>query len=348
MQFNEPNHHVGVRVHTPLIAVAALTALSMSTPSAFAADPAQGATHQTDSVAAQPLELARVRYRQGVDAYKEGRFRESIDLFLEADQLMPSAALSFNIAAAYEKIAQPASALRWYRDYIRRAPDAADRPQVEALVRGFEQGLAKEGKQQLTVTSLPPGASLSIDGKAVGVTPWTGEIAPGSHRLDFRMAGREPTSTEVELPTDHAIDVATDLAPAAAPMPSQSGAQSRPAVTHTPAASTSSPGSSTMTTLGWVGIATGGAALGGALVFEILRRGAESSAEKDRTQIGYADKLDTMYTYQTTSRILVGVGAGLAITGGALLWFGRPKSTTPTVGLGCGPSGCGTSVRGSF
>ncbi len=103
-----------------------------------------------------------------------------------------------------------------------------------------------------------------------------------------------------------------------------------------------------MTTLGWVGVATGGAALGGALVFEILRRGAESSAEKDRTQIGYADKLDTMYTYQTTSRILMGVGAGLALTGGALLWFGRPKSTTPTVGLGCGPSGCGTSVRGSF
>jgi hypothetical protein len=103
-----------------------------------------------------------------------------------------------------------------------------------------------------------------------------------------------------------------------------------------------------MTTLGWIGVATGGAALGGALVFEILRRGAESSAEKDRTQIGYADKLDTMYAYQTTSRILMGVGAGLAVTGGALLWFGKPKSTTPTVGLGCGPSGCGTSVRGRF
>jgi hypothetical protein len=103
-----------------------------------------------------------------------------------------------------------------------------------------------------------------------------------------------------------------------------------------------------LTTLGWTGVAAGGAALGGALVFEILRRGAESAAEKDRTQLGYADKLDTMHGHQTTARVLLGVGAGLAVTGGALLWFGRTKSTTPTVGLGCGASGCGTSVRGSF
>jgi tetratricopeptide (TPR) repeat protein len=334
-------------MRVPLVSAAVLTALSMSAPSALAAEPSSG-TRKGDSVAAQPLELARVRYRQGVDAYKEGRFREAIDLFLEADELSPSAALSFNIAAAYEKIAQPASALRWYRDYLRRAPDAADRSQVEALVTGFEQGLAKDGKQQLTVTSAPPGAALTVDGSAVGITPWTGEIAPGSHRLDFRLSGREPASRALELPADRAIDVAIELAPAAAPSPAPSRTD-RASANATPSTPPKqSDGSSTTSTLGWVGIATGGAALGGALVFELLRRGAESSAEQDRTQIGYADKLDTMHGYQTTSRVLLGVGAGLAVAGGVLVWLGRPKSTTPAVGIGCLPSGCGSTVRGSF
>src|SRR5262249_28961624 len=83
------------------------------------------------SGAAQPMEIARARYRQGVEAYKAGHYRESIDYFLEADRASPSAALSFNIAVAYEKIDDVAAALRWYRDYLRRAPDAKDRAGVE-------------------------------------------------------------------------------------------------------------------------------------------------------------------------------------------------------------------------
>jgi hypothetical protein len=40
----------------------------------------------------------RARYERGADAYAKGRFTDAIDLFLEADALAPSAALSFNIA----------------------------------------------------------------------------------------------------------------------------------------------------------------------------------------------------------------------------------------------------------
>jgi tetratricopeptide (TPR) repeat protein len=299
-------------------------------------------------VAAQPLELARVRYRRGVEAYEEGRFREAIDLFLDADELAPSAALSFNIASAYERIGEPASALRWYRDYLRRDPAAADRAQVEATVTTFETILRQLGVQQVTVSSVPTKAKLSVDGAPVGTTPWTGELSPGSHRLAFTLAGHRTENMTFELAPDHARDVSIELhpeAPAPVPAPPVKVPVAEPA--------RPDPGGSshkTMKTLGWIGLAAGGAALGGALVFEGLRRGAESDAEQDKTQVGYADKLATMEAHQTTARVLLGVGGALAATGGVLLWLGREPARRGETGVAvtCGPGGCMSSVRGRF
>src|SRR5262249_36376341 len=142
--------YVCVRGRSAFVA-GALASLFISVCADGWAEEAPSKAPSSDSVAAQPRELARVRYRQGVEAFKESRFRDAIDLFLEADQLAPSAALSFNIAAAYEKIDQPPAALRWYRDYLRRAPDAQDRAQIEGTVAKLEQVLAQGGVQQMTV-----------------------------------------------------------------------------------------------------------------------------------------------------------------------------------------------------
>src|SRR5262252_5469228 len=119
---------VGRRVCSSLTACFAVATVFVCKPAH--AEDSESKPRASDSAAPQPRELARVRYRQGVEAFKEARFQDAIDLFLEADQLAPSAALSFNIGAAYEKIDQPAAALRWYRDYLRRAPDASDRAQI--------------------------------------------------------------------------------------------------------------------------------------------------------------------------------------------------------------------------
>jgi tetratricopeptide (TPR) repeat protein len=341
----------GVRTSLSACTVVAFVAL-VSPARAGGAEDTKGSS---GSVAAKPLERARVRYREGVEAYKEGHFRDAIDLFLEADQLAPSAALSFNIGAAYEKLGEPAAALRWYRDYLRRAPDSADRTQVETLVSGFEHALQSSGVQQMTVNSTPDGAELAVDGQSVGVTPFTLEIAPGSHVLSLKLAGRAPASRTIDLPADHAIDVAVELAPEEI-QESNGEPQAAPVVPTAAAAATTKPhdaGSNDgklLTTFGWVGIAAGGAALGGALVFELLRQGAESDAKGDRTQVGYADKLDTMYGRQTAARVMLGVGAGLAATGGVLLWFGRSRGSAPQTALGvtCGPGACGSSLHGRF
>src|SRR5690606_29128491 len=149
---------------------------------AHAAGPSEAELQQRRQDAAQ-------RYEQGVQAYQEGRHKDAIDLFLEADALSPSSALSFNIARAYEKIKDSSNALRWYRDYLRREPDAEDAEAVNELIEHYEQVLEQKGVQQVTVLSEPEGATVRLDGRPVGVTPWTGDLAPGQHEVALSLRG---------------------------------------------------------------------------------------------------------------------------------------------------------------
>jgi tetratricopeptide (TPR) repeat protein len=295
---------------------------------------------------------AKARYEQGAAAYSAGRFKDAVDLFLEADALAPSAPLSFNIARAYEKLGDDSGALRWYRDYLRRAPDAANAKDVQSTVDTLENRLAKKGVQQLTVMSTPAGATVSVDGRPVGVTPWTGDLLPGRHRVDLALRGYEDQALDVELAGHRSRDVSTTLVKSAAP----AAAAAPVTATVAPPAPTPSdrprePESKGFGIWPWVTLGAGGAALGGALVFELLRRGAESDAESDETQIGYQDKLDKMESHQTTARILAGVGGALVVTGGVLLAIelsSSPSKGSAALQLTPTPGGAFASATGSF
>jgi tetratricopeptide (TPR) repeat protein len=296
-----------------------------------------------------------MRYRQGVEAYDAGKYRVAVDYFLEADHLAPNAALSFNIARAYEKLDDPGATLRWYRDYLRRDHEAPDRAAVEDRIHAMEARLAQKGVQQLTVLSDPEGATVTLDGRAMGVTPWTSEIAPGPHNLVLNLDGHAPEARTVELAADRAQDVVITLSAAAvSALPAASPEESGPPPPAPPSPEVGAPHGSktgtTMTTIGWVGIGVGGAALGAALVCEILRASAESDAKRQTTQIAYADRLDTMESYQTAARVLTGTGAAIAVAGGVFLWLGMSakSSAAPAVTASCSPQGCWSVVRGKF
>jgi tetratricopeptide (TPR) repeat protein len=317
-------------------------AIAFGVVSVASAKPSGGA-----STAAQPVEIARLRYRQGVEAYQAKRYREAIDYFLEADRLSPSAALSFNIARAYENTNDAPATLRWYRDYLRRDPNAADKADVENVIRTFEKKLADKGVQQVTFTSDPTEAEVEIDGKPVGVTPLTLELAPGTHALALHHSAYAEFKQDVDIPGDHASDMTFKMDVAAAEAPPPPTAAPVAKAPEADASAERGKPSPILTPLGWAGIGLGGAALGGALVFELLRHGAESDAKADRTQVDYADHLDTMEGRRTAARVLLGTGVVLAAAGGVLLYLGHDSNKT-TVGLACAPGGCMSAVRGRF
>jgi hypothetical protein len=300
----------------------------------------------------------KARYERGVEAYSAGRYKDAIDLFLQADALAPSAALSFNIARAYEKISDDASSLQWYRDFRRRAPDAKNGPEVDARIHELEGILAKKGIQQLTVLSTPYGATVSIDEQPVGVTPFTGQFPPGTHKVVLSLRGYADSEHRLELAADRAQDLVVPLVPARdrpAQPPSAGEPQATASGSATPLAPAGSPDKPTGPRFGvwpWVGLGAGAAFLGGALGFELSRRSAEDAARSDPTQIGYHQKLEKMQSRQQTARVLAAVGGAFVLAGGTLLVIdltSRNKNEgQASLGTACLPGACALDFRGTF
>ena len=142
---------------------------------------------------------AKERFAAGAQAYREARYKDAIDLFLQANKIEPHPELVFNVGQAYEKLADVPNALRSYREYLRLSPGAHDRATVEASIRNLEARLREKGVQQVSVFSSPAGASVLLDQRRVGDTPWTGEIAPGRHVVMLRATGFPDTAKEFLL-----------------------------------------------------------------------------------------------------------------------------------------------------
>ena len=301
----------------------------------------------------------KVRYERGAAAYSSGRFKDAIDLFLQADALAPSAALSFNIARAYEKIGDDASSLQWYRDFRRRDPAAKNGADVDERIRALEAALASKGVQQLTVLSRPLGATVIVDEQPVGVTPYTGQLAPGPHKVVLSLRGYADSEHKLELPADRAQELDIPLVPGGATAaPTPVGVPGTPAAPAggPPVAATPAPKPASKPQFGilpWVGLGAGVAALGGSLGFELARRSAEKAAHSDDVQITYKAERDRAESRQTTARVLAVVGGALAVTGGTLLVIqlsSRDSSadTSARLNLGCLPGGCNVGLKGQF
>jgi tetratricopeptide (TPR) repeat protein len=327
------------------------TPLAMAQPAGSAPDPTTPEGKRAEG---------KVRYERGAEAYAKGRFTDAIDLFLEADALAPSAALSFNIARAYEKIGDGAQTLRWYRDFRRRAPDAKNGPEVDQRIAVLEKELAKKGVQQLTILTSPAGATVIVDDQPVGVTPFTGQFPPGRHRVVTSLRGYADTAQDVELSADHARDLNIPLIPDTRP-PAAAGHAPDPAAplgsTSAPIPASNEPDRPAGPRFGiwpWIGLGAGAVALGGAGAFELARRGAERDAESDSTQVGYKEHYDRMAARQTTARVLAAVGGALVVTGGVLLTLDltsrrRPAPSKQTsFSLACLPDACGVRAWGQF
>src|SRR5688572_27450078 len=158
-------------------------------------------------------ERAKQLYALGAEAFGAQRNADAIGYFQRAAELVPSAKLTYNIGLAYEEMGDTGRALRQYRDYLRQEPDGEARQEVEARIATLEQRLATTGLQQLSVTSEPPGAIVSIGGRALGLTPWAGELQPGQHEVELSLAGHASQRARITLAPDRSSELALKLAP---------------------------------------------------------------------------------------------------------------------------------------
>jgi tetratricopeptide (TPR) repeat protein len=292
-------------------------------------------------------------------AFSQGKFADAIEAFLAADKLWPDPSLSYNLARAYEQLNDDAGAMRYYREYLDRTPEAQDRAEVEAKIAGFAQRIAETPSRIVRLQSAPIGASAFLDNQPVGVTPIEVQTGTGFHRLRFELDGytkRELTFTlshdSPPLPIHATLEPDPGVASRASRQPSLFDSE--------PGTADASAGSTVERTplLRHVGVAamlSGVAAFGGAIAFEVMRSDAARTARDETEQIRFASALDTMESRQTWARVLLGVGGGLTALGITLLVLSRNRDVAPAHGsasarlsLDCAPGTCNAHLRGSF
>src|SRR6185369_2327988 len=81
--------------------------------------------------AQNPEAEARQHYRSGLAHYDLGEYQAALEEFKDAYRAVQDPPFLFNIAQCHRKLGQSAEALTFYRSYLRRAPDAPNRAEVE-------------------------------------------------------------------------------------------------------------------------------------------------------------------------------------------------------------------------
>jgi hypothetical protein len=297
---------------------------------ALATGPAKAETAQAPQTAAPLLdesarrEQARTLFERGVSLYRDERYREALNYFIGAQNLFPNTTLTFNIARSCEHLQDTPCALKYYREYRRKARQANDLDEVDQHVRALEIELSKLGIQQVTLFSDPAGAKVIVDGADKGVTPWTGELSLGQHTATLRQPSFTDMQVSFLVEPAHAADWTYTLQPISseiptAPVPerhSTIGAPQR--AQHEPKQTTKAPHAA-IRNWTWVALGSGVAALGTAGVLETLRANSERDVRQQAIQLDRFSAYETMKDYQKAARIVAGAGLTLTTVGLTLL-----------------------------
>jgi hypothetical protein len=138
---------------------------------------------------ASATEQARQHFNRGKQLFASGEYRGAIAEFAAADKLAASPLLEFNIALCHERLGERAEAVRRFRLYLERVPDAANRGAVEDKIARLEAELKAEAEASRGtappaggVVGPPPsiGGSTAPPAPPDGAAPAEGADPPAS------------------------------------------------------------------------------------------------------------------------------------------------------------------------
>jgi hypothetical protein len=97
---------------------------------------------------------AKEHYEKATRFYDVGKYGEAINEYEQAYLLIEDAALLFNIGQAYRLWERPEDAIRAYKNYLRKRPEASNRPDVEKKISDLEKLI--EDRRQGVAPPSPP------------------------------------------------------------------------------------------------------------------------------------------------------------------------------------------------
>jgi hypothetical protein len=190
-----------------------LFTLALLTATSCAASHGRGSRAADPEVHEQPnVESARELDREGVRAFAEGRYADAIRYFRTAFHLGGPASELWNIARSEERLDDGEAAVAAIDEYLAlRGLSPQDRAEAERELQGL-----RARPSTLTVTTTPPGAVVTLDGRqTVGPTPLSVDVPAGAHTIAIRRDGFVPQSRPLEARYGRAVIVSLDLERAA-------------------------------------------------------------------------------------------------------------------------------------
>lgn len=162
--------------------------------------PATGLAQDASDDAQVDPEYDAMRQR-AIQAFQAGEFAKAADLFEQAFTLNPQGNLLYNIGMCHDKAGNTVDAVTWYQRFMDAVPDSPKRPEVARRVAELQENL--KGKyENVTVNTDPGGALIFIDDKArgaMGESPLTFKLFPGSYTVIAEKEGFEPTKQRIEV-----------------------------------------------------------------------------------------------------------------------------------------------------
>lgn len=157
------------------------------------------------------LAKAQVLNSEGAAAYRAKNFSLALEKFKAANVLVPNPTFDVNIGRCHEALGQYAQALVHCKIALNATTViASTRATAKKCVARLNARLTQP---LLHVKSSPPGATLRIDGRAVGTTPWTGKVEPGRRQVDLELADHRPQTRHVMMVLGGEERLSTALVP---------------------------------------------------------------------------------------------------------------------------------------
>ena len=243
--------------------------------------PGIGLARAAELTPQQKLEMKQL-YERATRAYDVGKYNEAIEEYQKAYEIGGDPPMLYNIAQAYRLNDQPTEALRFYRRYLQRAPNARNREDVERKIAELEKSVEDRRKAAAAVT--PPPAPVTPPAPAPIVT------AP---------APTPPPPAPATTPSEPSADTSTGNAVGGTPAPVEEPSQTRKIIS-------------------WSVLGAGVVTAGVGAVFGILAKQKSNSVSNMSNSSSTQPAVEFDPQLEHDGKVYNNVFIGLTIAGGAI------------------------------
>jgi tetratricopeptide (TPR) repeat protein len=125
---------------------------------------------------------ARQHFIDGTKHFDLGEYREALAEFKEAFRIKEDPVFLYNIAQCHRLLGENAEAIRFLKNYLRRAPDAPNRADVESRIAALQELVDRQEKERAqkaqAAAAAPPQPSPQPSPIAAAATPSPETAAP--------------------------------------------------------------------------------------------------------------------------------------------------------------------------